>query len=99
QLLDIQQELDTTIVFVTHDMNEALRLGHQIILLAAHGHIVQQDSPPELVANPANDFVEHFLGLTRIDENLQTRSTDDGRTLVVADHGHHDVDLDATVSD
>ena len=87
QLLDIQQELDTTIVFVTHDMNEALRLGHQIILLAEHGHIVQQDSPTEMVANPANEFVEHFLGLNGIDENLQTRSTEDGRTLVVDTHG------------
>jgi len=87
QLLDIQQELETTIVFVTHDMSEALRLGHQIILLAEHGHIVQQDSPAELVANPANAFVENFLGLNGNQQSLHTRITDDGRTLVVDAHG------------
>lgn len=87
QLLDIQQELETTIVFVTHDMSEALRLGHQIILLAERGHIVQQDSPAELVANPANAFVENFLGLNGNQQSLHTRITDDGRTLVVDAHG------------
>lgn len=87
QLLDIQQELGTTIVFVTHDMSEALRLGHQIILLAEHGRIVQQDSPTDLVTNPANTFVEDFLGLNGNQQSLHTRRTDDGRTLVVDAHG------------
>ena len=83
QLLDIQPELGTTMLFVTHDMNEALRLGHEIILLAEHGRIVQQDSPGQLVADPANAFVEDFLGLNGMDQNLRTRITEDGRTLVV----------------
>lgn len=87
QLLTIQQELRTTILFVTHDMDEALRLGHQIILLAKQGHIVQQDSPAELVARPANTFVEDFLGFNGSDQHLHTRTTDDGRTLVLDAQG------------
>lgn len=87
QLLAIQQELGTTVVFVTHDMNEALQLGHEIILLAEHGRIVQQDSPAQLVANPASSFVEDFLGFNGSDHRLQTRTTDDGRTLVVDAQG------------
>lgn len=87
QLLDIQRELGTTMVFVTHDMSEALRLGHQIILLAEQGRIMQQDSPTTLVEQPANAFVEDFLGLNAVDKALKTRSTADGRTMVVDAHG------------
>lgn len=87
QLLDIQRELGTTMVFVTHDMSEALRLGHQIILLAEQGRIMQQDSPTHLVEHPANSFVEDFLGLNAVDKTLQTRTTEDGRTMVVDAHG------------
>lgn len=87
QLLDIQRELGTTVVFVTHDMNEALRLGHQIILLAEHGRIVQQDSPARLVSDPADQFVEDFLGFNSVEQSLHTQTTDDGRTLVLDAHG------------
>lgn len=87
QLLDIQQHLGTTVLFVTHDMTEALRLGHEIILLAEHGRIIQQDSPAQLVANPASSFVEDFLGFNGSDQQLQTQTTDDGRTLVVDAQG------------
>lgn len=87
QLLDIQRELGTTMLFVTHDMNEALRLGHQIILLAEQGRIMQQGSPAQLVKQPANAFVEEFLGLNAVDKTLTTRTTEDGRTMVVDAHG------------
>lgn len=87
QLLDIQQHLGTTVLFVTHDMTEALRLGHEIILLAEHGKIIQQDSPARLVANPATSFVEDFLGFNGSDQQLQTQTTNDGRTLVVDAQG------------
>lgn len=83
QLLTIQQELGTTMLFVTHDMGEALHLGHQIILLAEHGRIVQQDSPTQLVAHPANRFVEDFLGFNNGQQSLHAHTTEDGRTLVV----------------
>ncbi|WP_022871346.1 ABC transporter ATP-binding protein [Yaniella halotolerans] len=87
QLVDIQHELGTTMLFVTHDMSEALRLGHQIILLAEQGRIMQQDSPTKLVEQPANAFVEDFLGLNAVDKTLRTRTTEDGRTMIVDAHG------------
>ena len=87
QLIDIQHELGTTMLFVTHDMSEALRLGHEIILLAEQGRIMQQDSPTNLVEQPANAFVEDFLGLNAVDKALTTVTTEDGRTMVVDAHG------------
>ena len=87
QLIGIQQELGTTILFVTHDMPEALLLGDEIIVLAKPGRIIQQDSPAQLVAAPANAFVEAFLGLNGATSKLQTRVTDDGRVLVVDAQG------------
>ena len=76
QLIDIQHELGTTMLFVTHDMSEALRLGHEIILLAEQGRIMQQDSPTNLVEQPANAFVEDFLGLNAVDKALTTVTTE-----------------------
>ncbi|OAV62493.1 ABC transporter ATP-binding protein [Enteractinococcus helveticum] len=87
QLLDIQCQLGTTILFVTHDMPEALRLGHHIILLAERGRIMQHGSPIDLVAQPANAFVEDFLGLRATQNALHLQHTDDGATLVLDAHG------------
>lgn len=87
QLLTIQQELRTTIVFVTHDMSEALLLADEILVLAKPGRIVQQASPTELVASPADSFVEEFLGLKNTTRQLQTRITEDGRVLVIDAQG------------
>lgn len=87
QLARIQQQLGTTVIFVTHDMPEALRLGDQIVVLAERGQIMQQASPVELVSKPANTFVEEFLGLNAVDQGLTTQHTEDGRVLVVDGHG------------
>lgn len=57
----IQQKLDKTIVFVTHDMDEALKLA-DIIIFMDKGQIVQMASPEEMLKNPANDLVRSFLG-------------------------------------
>lgn len=65
ELLRIQSTLSKTIVFVTHDVDEALRLGDQIILLQQGGHVAQRGSGPELLADPADEFVSRFLGLSR----------------------------------
>lgn len=61
ELKKLQQRLGKTIVFVTHDMNEALKLA-DIIIFMDQGEIVQMGSPEELLANPANDLVRSFLG-------------------------------------
>lgn len=63
QLHELQLELKKTIVFVTHDMDEALALGDRVVVLRAGGEIVQDATPAELVAAPADDFVREFLGM------------------------------------
>ena len=62
ELLRLQEELHKTIVFVTHDFDEAVKLGDRIAILEQGSKIVQYDSPEEILANPANDFVRGFVG-------------------------------------
>lgn len=57
----LQRELDKTIVFVTHDMDEAIKLADKIVIMR-DGQVVQADTPDEILRNPANQFVEDFLG-------------------------------------
>jgi len=60
-LVDIQRRLKTTIVLVTHDMDEAIRLGTRIAVMS-EGKVLQYASPAEIIAHPADDFVEAMLG-------------------------------------
>ncbi|MFY0406061.1 betaine/proline/choline family ABC transporter ATP-binding protein [Solicola sp. PLA-1-18] len=62
ELLRLQEELKKTIVFVTHDFDEAVKLGDRIAILQVGSEIVQYDTPEAILANPANDFVEGFVG-------------------------------------
>ena len=64
EFLRLQRELRKTIVFVTHDFEEALKLGDRIAVLAEHSLVVQYDSPARLLAAPANDYVASFIGST-----------------------------------
>jgi len=61
----LQSDLNKTIVFVTHDMDEALQLADRVIILR-DGEIVQNGSPDEILRNPANEFVEDFIGKERL---------------------------------
>jgi len=65
ELFNLQQEYKKTIIFVTHDMDEALKLGDRICIMK-DGNIVQFDTPEEILNNPANDFVKEFIGKNRI---------------------------------
>jgi len=60
ELLNLQSSMKKTIVFITHDLNEALKLGDRIALML-DGRIVQIGTPEEIVANPANDYVARFV--------------------------------------
>ncbi|MBY8879547.1 ABC transporter ATP-binding protein [Streptomyces sp. PLK6-54] len=65
ELLRIQAELGKTIVFVTHDIDEAIKLGNMIAVMRTGGHLAQFAPPDELLSAPADAFVEDFLGTDR----------------------------------
>jgi osmoprotectant transport system ATP-binding protein len=64
EFLKIQRQLRKTVVFVTHDIDEAIKMGDRIALLR-DGHLVQHATPAEMLARPANRFVEDFVGADR----------------------------------
>ena len=65
EFLRLQQEVRKTIVFVTHDIDEAIKMGDRIAIFRQGGHLEQYAPPDELLAEPANDFVADFLGAER----------------------------------
>lgn len=65
ELLKLQEELHKTIIFVTHDMDEALKLGDKIAVMK-DGKILQYDTPENILKNPKNEFVEYFVGKDRL---------------------------------
>lgn len=85
ELLRLQRELDKTVVFVTHDIDEAFLLGHQIVILQKGARIAQKGTPEEILANPANDFVASFIGADRGRRALRIRRSDGRDILVDAD--------------
>ena len=62
ELLSIQRELRKTIVCVTHDIDEAIKLGDRILILQEGAQIAQYDTPDVVLSNPGNDFVADFVG-------------------------------------
>lgn len=60
ELLNLQHKLHKTIVFITHDLNEALKLGDRIALMK-DGEVVQTGRPDDIISNPANEYVERFV--------------------------------------
>lgn len=67
ELINLNERVKKTIVFVTHDIDEALKIADQIVLLK-DGQIIQTGSPAELLDKPANDFVREFLGVERFNQ-------------------------------
>ncbi|MGF7088028.1 osmoprotectant transport system ATP-binding protein [Kroppenstedtia sanguinis] len=71
---NLQQSLGKTIIFVTHDMDEALKLADRIVIMR-EGKLVQVGTPDEILRNPVNEFVEEFIGKERLIQarpNIQT---------------------------
>ncbi len=62
EFLRLQQEIKKTIVFVTHDIDEAIKMGDRIAILKQQSKIAQYDTPENILTNPANDFVKDFIG-------------------------------------
>ncbi|MFJ9726549.1 ABC transporter ATP-binding protein [Streptomyces sp. NPDC101209] len=65
ELLRLQDELGKTIVFVTHDIDEAVKIGTMVAVMRTGGHLAQFAPPAELLSDPADGFVEDFLGADR----------------------------------
>ncbi|EQF46752.1 ABC transporter family protein [Clostridioides difficile CD170] len=68
QLFSLQDELKKTIIFVTHDMDEALKIADKICIMK-DGRIAQYDTPENILRKPANDFVKDFIGEDRVWDN------------------------------
>ncbi len=65
----LQKDLNKTVVFVTHDMDEALALSDKIVILS-HGEIIQQGSPKEILTNPTNDYIKELVGEERLSQAI-----------------------------
>ncbi|WP_445167519.1 ABC transporter ATP-binding protein [Mycolicibacterium sp. Dal123E01] len=73
EILRLQGELQKTIVFVTHDIDEAIKLGDRVAVFGPGGTLQQYDAPARLLSNPANEFVSGFIGADRGYRGLQFR--------------------------
>ena len=62
EFLRVQHELRKTVIFVTHDVDEALKMGDKVAVLREHGILAQYATPDELLANPADEYVASFVG-------------------------------------
>lgn len=81
ELLRIHESMDTTIILVTHDVSEALRLGDRIAVLGPRSQIIQLGTPDEVLAAPASDYVAEFLG-GGANATLSTRRVGDKEVVV-----------------
>jgi osmoprotectant transport system ATP-binding protein len=77
ELLALQAQVDKTIVLVTHDIDEALKVGDRIALLNVGGILEQYATPDDLLREPANEFVESFVGDDRSMKRLQLKTVAD----------------------
>jgi osmoprotectant transport system ATP-binding protein len=107
EFLRLQQEIRKTVVFVTHDIDEAIKIGDRIAILQRGGKLAQYATPAELLSDPANDFVEDFVGSDRALKRLslqRVRDVDLWRAPVVREgeqppEGEFDLDYPLVVDD
>ena len=82
ETIRLQRSLDKTVVFVTHDIDEAFLLGDQVVILEKGAHIAQVGSPTEIMEKPASQFVVDFIGVERGKRALSIKETAQGPILV-----------------
>jgi osmoprotectant transport system ATP-binding protein len=87
QFLALQGTLQKTIVFVTHDIDEAIKMADRIVILNKGGLIEQHDTPERILSAPANEFVRSFVGLERGLKGLAIRDRSDVREVIAAIRG------------
>jgi osmoprotectant transport system ATP-binding protein len=74
ELLRLHREVGKTVIFVTHDIDEAIRMGDRIAILREGGVLAQYDTPDAILAHPADDFVKQFIGEDRALRRLALRT-------------------------
>jgi osmoprotectant transport system ATP-binding protein len=74
EFLRLQRELRKTVVFVTHDVDEAIKVGDRIAILRQGGRLAQYDTPQQILAEPADEFVAEFVGRDRALKGLALRT-------------------------
>jgi osmoprotectant transport system ATP-binding protein len=101
EFLGLQQRVRKTVVFVTHDIDEAIKMGDKIAILREGGHLAQYDTPAEILTNPADDFVAEFVGADRALKRLGLSTLQEVRLLAPngVPTGTQRVHLSATVRD
>jgi osmoprotectant transport system ATP-binding protein len=77
EFLRLQEEIKKTILFVTHDIDEAIKMGNKICILNVGGILEQFDSPANILSHPANEFVEDFVGTDRTLKRLNLIRVED----------------------
>ena len=77
---ELQQKLGKTFIFVTHDMDEAIKLADKICIMSK-GQVVQYDTPDNILRNPANDFVKDFIGQNRLIQDRPNMKTVEGAMI------------------
>ena len=82
ETIRLQRDLDKTVVFVTHDIDEAFLLGDQVVILETGAKIAQVGSPTEIISNPASQFVADFIGVKNGKRALSIKKTKSGSILV-----------------
>ena len=82
EVLDLKDRMETTMLMVTHDIDEAFLLGDQVVILDRGARIVQVGSPSEIIENPADAFVEAFIGAERGRRALTVKQTPNGAVVV-----------------
>ncbi len=90
EFLGLQERVRKTVVFVTHDIDEAIKMGDKIAILREGGHLAQYDTPEAILTNPADDFVAQFVGADRALKRLGLATLADLQLL--APNGHHGTD-------
>ena len=80
----LQRDFDKTVVFVTHDIDEAFLLGDQVVILEKGARIAQVGTPDEIIENPASPFVAEFIGAERGARALSLKRTGHGTVVVDA---------------
>ncbi len=77
EFLRIQQDIKKTIVFVTHDIDEAIKMGDKIAILKQGGVLAQYDTPENILSNPNSEFVSSFVGADRVLKRLSLTRVED----------------------